>query len=248
MSIDHYTINCGNTRATIGLFNGATLVEVLTPENFIESLKDQLDPDVEATICSTRDYDFINELTLTNVRKLPKRTEHDFGKSYLGMPVNYSETLGEDRLIGSLFLYDKLLGDQSSPFQLANNLNEVVFIDAGTFITVDLISKSKGLIGGHIFPGLELLKNTYQDGQNLHPPTLKSVNYQSLPTDTDTALSQALTKIIHFILTFMGKEKSYFLTGGSFQELRPLMEGIKYHCEPNIMHNAIRHAAEKIRH
>ncbi|MBF0313214.1 MAG: type III pantothenate kinase [Oligoflexia bacterium] len=78
-------------------------------------------------------------------------------KSFLDMPVDYSNSLGEDRLYQSYYLYKK----SSTP---------KVLIDVGTFTTVDYISEH-GYEGGYIFPGPQTFLDSYARGANL--PVIK---------------------------------------------------------------------------
>ncbi len=74
---------------------------------------------------------------------------------FLDMPIDYAQTIGIDRVVQAYYLF------KNRPLN-----SPIVFVDAGTFITIDIISR-EGLIGGLILPGTSLLLDTYAKGANL---------------------------------------------------------------------------------
>jgi pantothenate kinase type III len=127
----------------------------------------------------------------------------------LDMPVDYAETLGADRLAAAYAVFQSL----------KNSRQQKVIIDAGTFITVDLIASS-GLRGGFILPGYQTLLNSYQTGILLPHLELKT-NYTStsLPHTTDDAILSATymmieTSIKHILNNWNVEAKDVILTGG----------------------------------
>src|SRR5690606_20309628 len=62
----------------------------------------------------------------------------------LDMPIHYTESLGEDRLIAAFNTFKN------------HSQEKILVIDSGSFTTVDLVTKN-GFMGGYILPGKKLL-------------------------------------------------------------------------------------------
>lgn len=82
------------------------------------------------------------------------RDEH----SFLKMPVDYSKTLGQDRLVQSYFLWTQIKNSTCST---------AMIVDAGTMLTADIVDKDRGLLGGYIFPGLERYAKSFNVSSRL---------------------------------------------------------------------------------
>lgn len=96
------------------------------------------------------------------------------GNSFAGMLVNYSRTLGEDRLISAFYAYKKIKSN-------------VLLIDAGTYVTMDVVT-SKGFEGGYIIPSLEIYQSGFQKGQQLKEVALDQDISNELPHGTQEAM------------------------------------------------------------
>ena len=224
-----FTIDGGNTNLSVGLHQDNELKEVFSFADFqgqIKNFETELKSS-PAIYSSVKTYDEINSTLFENLRLIPKFEAHEF----LGMPVNYSNTIGMDRLIGSFYCYQKYALDSEQ---------KVAFIDAGTFLTVDLIGQN-GLAGGYIFPGLELIRNTYQAGEQLHIPEIQPLLRPfELPHSTDQAIHSAYSILIHSIVPLV-KDQKVILTGGNANELAKLLpQAIQVE---HLMHKALRCAA-----
>ena len=189
------TIDNGNTNPHVGIFQNDKLESVIPLKNF-SPLDDDfiLISDVGATLPFAPSFD------LKSMRKT---------NAFFDMPVNYANTLGEDRLIASYSLFKQLKPS-----------DRILLIDAGTFITMDLISE-KGFLGGYIFPGLNAFLSTYQQGQKLFVPEIKNeAMNQNLPNTTEDAILKATDCYLESILESIIKKTSpnkIMLTGGSLE-------------------------------
>ena len=170
-----YTIDNGNSHPHVGIFKGDTLEKVIP-------LKE----------CHFEETN--SQILLSSVGKdlqLPKKNIFDVKEMrtkshFLSMPVNYSQTLGIDRLCCAHWVFKN---------KVKNN-EKILLIDAGTFTTFDIISKA-GLEGGFIFPGLQTFLNAYSNGKNLLRLNLADLNLEdevNLPHSTETAIAEA-TKV-----------------------------------------------------
>lgn len=97
------------------------------------------------------------------------------GERFAGMPVHYSKTLGEDRLISAFWCYKKIK-------------KPTLIIDAGTYLTMDVVTL-QGFIGGYIIPSHEKYLANFGDGQNLKDVPLNETLDFNLPQNTHDAMS-----------------------------------------------------------
>ncbi len=131
------------------------------------------------------------------------------GTKFAGMPVNYAKTLGEDRLIEAFYCYKK----DKSP---------TLLIDAGTFVTMDVITEN-GFLGGYIIPGTEAYFSTYNKGEQLKSVPLKLHFSHFLPTETAEAITESYSAFAALAKSLITEHhiKKIILTGG----LTSLWEG-----------------------
>ena len=90
------------------------------------------------------------------------------------MPVNYAKSLGEDRLIQAFYAFKKLK-------------ESVLVIDAGTFVTMDVVTKN-GFEGGYIIPGTKNYFKTFQNGEQLETIAIDKNVTATLPHGTSEAM------------------------------------------------------------
>jgi type III pantothenate kinase len=164
------TIDNGNTNPTVALYKGETLEKVFP---FLQYQKQKDDFILISSVGKALDikasFDLKNKRSQTH---------------FFDMKVDYAETLGEDRLVASYYLYNQLKPNE-----------KILLIDAGTFITCDLISNF-GFLGGYIFPGVDRFLETYSQSHQL--PLLDKAQLEKttphLPHTTNEAILSA-TKI-----------------------------------------------------
>lgn len=207
--INYLTIDGGNTLTKYALFNEkgevverafadcAPLISKrgLTPENTLVAMVDVARP--RKSLDGFKSYEV---------------KDHFKNGKFLDMPVDYSETLGLDRLVLAYNFYD---GAKTRPAAL---------VDSGTFTTVDLIDSS-GFLGGHILPGLEFLFDAYDFGHNLkalRPDTLAKT-VPTLPKDSKSAIESGISRcFVSPVLSILREWKfeELFITGGNGKLLR----------------------------
>lgn len=110
---------------------------------------------------------------------LTRVKEYWRGERFAGMPVDYAKTLGEDRLIEAFYVYKK----EKAP---------TLIIDAGTYVTVDVVTE-KGFLGGYILPSLSTYLETFHKGEQLKDLTPEHELPGTLPKGTAQALSGGYT-------------------------------------------------------
>ena len=115
---------------------------------------------------------------------------------------NYYETMGVDRIFA------------------CEALSDGIIIDAGSAITVDVLSGGV-FQGGFIYPGVKAMKETYK---NISSALDYEFNYDldltSLPKNSADAISYGYLKTLYGEV--MSHNKNIYLTGGDAQKLHSL--------------------------
>lgn len=228
------TIDGGNTNLSVGIHRAHSQnkshIEVLSWESYQKQFPQITD--VPTLFSAVKTYPQVNKTQFPQLKLVP---EFQTGQ-FLEMPVQYSKTIGIDRLVGAYYCFKE--------FQEQLEQGETIcFVDAGTFLTIDFITAA-GLQGGYIFPGLELLQKTYLAGENLAPPPLAPVPFPSqLPHSTEEAIQFAYSGLIDSILK-LTKQTFCIVTGGNCEELAALIQQAQ--VDHLIQHKGLRHIANKI--
>jgi len=190
-----------------------------------------------------KDWDLSNENDSTFISSVSKDFPNQFDdlwreSSFNDMPVHYSRSLGQDRLLIASFLY-QALG------------KEALIIDAGTFLTIDLVTK-EGFMGGWIFPGPSVYLNSYGQGERLpnlgldkgkYSPVGDQNDKNDLPKNTEEAILFTLPIYLKGILLEVLKtpnNKTIILTGGCSELVeKALPTNTKIIKEPHLIHYAL---------
>jgi type III pantothenate kinase len=205
------TYDIGNTHPHMGVFKKGILTEVIPvlPQDLkkIESNKNNI-------ICSVS-------------KELPSsQLFQNLKENFRGMPLQYSATLGHDRLtLASLAFHC---------WQ-----KEIVIIDAGTFITIDFVSPD-GFEGGHIIPGIKTLLDCYQKGEQLFTPKLEKRDIHQWPKNTHDSMAQGYQILIEGLfekINNITRNKTLILTGGSAPLLAPYLTPAL--IEPHLIHYSL---------
>ncbi len=161
--------------------------------------------------------------------------------AFFEMPVHYAQTLGDDRLIAAYGIYKKLEKNK-----------KVLLIDAGTFMTCDLISND-GFLGGFIFPGVERFLKTYAESAQL--PLLSFNDFikvakakVDLPQTTEAAILGAATFYFESVVSQLIEKHSpdmVILTGGSAGEISSLINSkVRFELAHHLIHSSLRQIFE----
>lgn len=153
------------------------------------------------------------------------------GNRFAGMPVSYAKSLGEDRLIQAFYAYKKLK-------------QNILIIDAGTFVTLDIVTKN-GFLGGYILPGIEAYFPIFKKGELLKDVELNANISASLPTTTTEAISDsyfAFATLAQKLIKDHNIEK-VLLTGGSNATWKEMLETLNLptdvQVDPTLIHSAL---------
>jgi type III pantothenate kinase len=218
------TVDNGNTNPHVGIHENGKLLSVVPLKEYIPAKDDFiLISDVGAPLSFPASFDL----------KTKRHTKEN--PFFFEMPVHYAETLGDDRLITGYMAFKKI----KTPNE------KVLVIDAGTFITMDVVTE-KGFNGGYIFPGLKTFLSSYGKGSRLPLLPEKRIDLKDLPKTTEEAILGAADLYLDAILESTIKKASpnkILLTGGSFELIRYKIEklNLKVQLElaPHLIHSAL---------
>ena len=233
------TLDFGNSNPHAGIFeknNGAWSLLKVTPLTELPIFLNQLGMNAHnssVVLCEVKSRE--EEITkLQEQGFLVTRLKHYWrGAKFAGMPVNYAKTLGEDRLIEAFYCYKK----ETLP---------TLLIDAGTFVTMDIIS-SDGFRGGYIIPGLDAYFSSYNKGEQLKSVPLTMHFTHALPTETAQAITESYSAFAALAKSLVTKHhiKKIILTGGltSLWEtfLHEPHQGLVVEGHPHLIHWALQY-------
>ncbi|MFZ8932618.1 MAG: type III pantothenate kinase [Bacteriovoracaceae bacterium] len=223
-----YTIDSGNSQSKMALFK----------DGILQDYKDfqQRDPNIPVIFSNVSEKDMSLSESAINALSLKS------SKEFLGMPINYSETLGIDRICVAWYAFKNLIEEEVA-----------LCIDAGTYTTIDLVTKN-GFIGGHIFPGVEQFFNSYEKGALL--PTLKSEDIQvdcSLGHDTFSSINNSFFLSMSSVLNHLISTNSVnkvVLTGGFAPHFFNLLENfnnIIVEYKKDLIHYSLKNIYNNVR-
>ena len=159
-------------------------------------------------------------------------SHHKKDRLFMDMPMNYTATIGDDRIIQAYYLYKHFIN------------KSFCLIDAGTFTTIDFISKT-GFEGGYIIPSKSTLaKCFYNQGSKL--PDIKSSSeflVDRIPHSTEEAIGTTVEimfgQTIKHISNKINSSYKIVITGGRYLEL---LEHIKVYNSIEIIPNLLHHS------
>ena len=194
-----YTIDHGNNHCSVGEFRDGSLTRVCPFDEI-----------------PLKNSDSIIYSSVGKKRVLPGLNASTFFVEghFLGMPVHYTPSLGTDRVTLGRYFYR---GRKTPP---------TLIVDAGTFITMDIISR-EGFMGGLILPGLDVYLESFSKASTL--PVLSKEKLFSLGSpsplahNTEEAIAYGpemfLGSLFKAILNHDSRPERVYLTGGDGKRL-----------------------------
>lgn len=145
------------------------------------------------------------------VKKVLKNLENWIDlSSYIDMQ-NYYETMGIDRIVA------------------CEALDDGVIIDAGSAITVDVVS-ARVFQGGFIYPGVKAMGETYANISSVLEYDFNyEVDLKTLPKNSQDAISYAYLKLLH--TEVVSKNQKIYLTGGDAEKLLQLFPSAELYSQ-----------------
>lgn len=149
------------------------------------------------------------------------------GERFAGMPVNYAQTLGQDRLIQAFYIYKKIK-------------KNCLLLDAGTFLTLDVVTQ-QGFRGGYIVPGIKNYMQAFTQGELLKDTDLSGEVQSVLPTKTSEAMRDSYIAFYYLALKLIEdyQIEHVVLTGGGCDFWKKIFEGQKLKIEMDTNKNFI---------
>lgn len=233
------TLDFGNSNPHAGLFrkdqNNWKLLKVV-PLNELALYQHQLEMSPHNTsvvVCEVKSRE--DEITKLQEQGylITRLKDYWRGQKFAGMSVHYASTLGEDRLIEAYYVY-KL------------DKRPTLIIDAGTFVTMDIVTE-QGFLGGFIIPGLKNYFEIYQAGEQLKSVPLKMNFQQDLPTTTDQAISGSYLAFAALAKDLIQKHQiqKIILTGGNASTwenyLKEMDQSLVVETSPHLIHLALQY-------
>lgn len=231
------TLDFGNTNPHAGLFQKSqgkwSLIKVV-PLSELQIFLDQLGMNANnssVVICEVKAReDEVQKLQeqgflVTRVKDYWK------GNRFAGMPVHYANTLGEDRLIEAFYSYK-------------TDKRATLIIDAGTFVTMDVVGE-KGFSGGYIIPGVEAYLKTFSKGEQLKNIPLTMSLKHTLPTTTSDAMTEGYSAFAALAKQIIQEHniQKLVITGGLANLWEGLFEDVKGELivegQPHLLHWAL---------
>lgn len=231
------TLDFGNTHATAGVFSlqgkDSALIKKV-PFAELRLLLSQLGFSAHNAQIALSDVKPREEELQSYVEEgylLTRVRDYWRGNKFHGMNVGYAKTLGEDRLMTAFYAYKKLK-------------ERVLLIDAGTFVTMDVVTP-EGFLGGYIIPGTESYFSTYQRGENLKDFGLPFMASTSLPSTTEEAMSLSYTAFAALARKIISEHQiqKVLITGGASSHWEELLSDLKtasiVETDPDLIHSSL---------
>jgi len=232
------TLDFGNSHARATLFRHGELVAKSAAEEVASLLRSHglTAGDVSGVLCQVKAYPEAWNALHQQGLLVDKIADYWRGEKFAGMPVHYARTLGEDRLVAAWYAFKKF----PSP---------TLMIDAGSFLTLDVIS-AEGFLGGYILPGLGKQSDALAEGAQLSAQSFTNVEKEllrgdALPHTTAEALAAvalAYAGLVQKLIMRWGVSQ-VVLTGGDAATiaswLRQLETNLTLHLEPDWLPRAL---------
>lgn len=231
------TLDFGNSNPHAGIFlkensswNLKTVCSISKLEKTLFEMK--LNPGNSSLVLSqVKSYDEELNVLLNEGYLLTRIKDYWKGGRFAGMPVDYANTLGEDRLIQAFYVFKKIK-------------ENVLLIDAGTFVTMDVIT-STGFKGGFIIPGLKNYLQLFKHGEQLQDFELHLDIKTHLPKVTSDAMSWSYSAFAA-LAQKLNKEHNItkiLITGGQGEQWAKMFEETElssnFQLIPELIHSSL---------
>lgn len=233
------TLDFGNTNPHAGLFQKVQgnwqLVKVV-PLNELHIYLNQLEMNAHNTsvvLCEVKAREEEIQKLQEQGFLVTRVKEYWRGTKFAGMPVNYSKTLGEDRLIEAYYCYK-------------TEKRPILLIDAGTFVTMDVVTEN-GFMGGYIIPGTEAYFSVYEKGEQLRNVPLTLSFTHTLPTETRPAITESYSAFAVLAKKLIADHKiqKIVITGGLTSLWQGFLqdenESVVVEAHPHLIHWALQY-------
>jgi type III pantothenate kinase len=231
------TLDLGNTNATAGIFQKHSgdwkFIKTCSLNELTLFLKDlEMSPGNTSMVLSQvkERKEEISQLQdqgylITNIK------DYWRGERFAGMPVHYTKTIGEDRLIQAFYLFKKIK-------------KNCLLIDAGTFLTMDVITP-QGFLGGYIIPGIKNYLETFKQGELLKDVDLMGEPHCKLPNSTPEAMRDSYMAFFYLAQKLLNEYQlnQVIISGGQCDFWNDLFHKekltIPFEANKNLIHHSL---------
>jgi type III pantothenate kinase len=177
--------------------------------------------------------------TLSGCRLIEADARSDPG---IDVAVERPEAVGVDRLLAA-----------GAAFRLARG--PVIVVDAGTALTVDLVSAAGCFMGGTIAPGLKVMANSLASGTSLLPEVSLQAPASAVGRDTHECIragvvfgaAGAVDRVVEELIDIAEGAPRVFLTGGDAPFLSPYLK-LSHVSEPDLVLRGLAYAFRRRHH
>ncbi len=213
------TLDHGNSNPHLGVFENEKLSKVIPLHEYSPSPSDKI-----ILTSVKKDLPFPVHFNLKNYR---------IGNLFFDMPIHYSNGLGLDRIVTAFYAFKEIK-------------EEVLVIDAGTFITIDRVSSKSGFLGGNIFPGVKTFLKSYKEGELLPLVDFNYIETIFNANSTEDAINVAANIYLKNILKesiSINKIERVYITGGDALLIEKIIKSFNLEIEllimPHLIHLAM---------
>ncbi len=240
-------IDIGNTKISIGIFKNNKIIFKGSIDTIVKNNYDNIAIDIiDLFISSNLDYSKINNAIFSSVvpdinnnltLALKKIFEYKIKIIQIGKDININienctvnpSEVGHDRLVNS-----------AAAVKMFNN--NIIIIDFGTAITVDIINSNSQYIGGLIMPGINLSLNALHNNTAKLPNIKFAMPKEIIGNSTKSAILSgiyfsnyfAIKNIISAISSNLSCNMKIIFTGGCSIIYKNLIDEINGYYEPDL--------------
>lgn len=231
------TLDFGNTHPHAGLFTKHDQkwnLEKVISLNELQTGLDEFGMNADnssVVLCEVRPREDVVEELQRQGFLITRLKDYWRGNKFAGMPVHYSKTLGEDRLIEAFYCYK-------------NNKLPSLIVDSGTFLTIDVVNEN-GFMGGYIAPGIENYFKIFENGAQLKEVAVITEFENKLPNNTSSAITNSYLGFMALANNLIQEHRiiNIMLTGGASQPWETFFKNEKQgpivERHPHLIHSAL---------
>lgn len=226
-------IDQGNTWAKVGIFAGGKLVEVRHYEELQPADIEEISRDHEVARAIYSTVRVVDEAVTEAVRRVAERVVELSHLTPMPLVIDYATpaTLGHDRIAAAVGAVSYYAG------------SNCLVVDAGTAVTLDVVTAGGHFVGGRISPGVRMRLEALHRYTSRLPLVEAYGDTPIVGYDTATAIRSGVVRGVaseiesccHRLRGTLGDGLRVILTGGDARLLADLVEGCEVTVDDNIL-------------